>query len=204
MNGLRHVVNLVLLLVFVAVSAPAGAQEALPRAIVERFQNELLEVMKAAETLGVRGRYQRLEPLIKETYHLPSMIRYATSSHWNAATRAQKGRLVGAFRRMSISTLATLFDGYSGQTFRTVGEKPGQQGTLLVRTELVDTDNSTVDISYTAKRSKDRWWIVDVVIDSGISELEVRKSEYRRVLQKNGVEGLIAVLNNKAAELIDQ
>lgn len=204
MSGHRRIVNLVFFLVFAAVSVPVGAQEAPPRAIVERFQDELLEVMKAAANLGVRGRYERLEPLIRVTYHLPLMIRIATDPYWNTATRDQKSRLVGAFRRMSVSTLATLFDGYSGQIFRTVGEKPGTQGTRLVETELVNTDGSTVDIAYIAKKSKNGWRIVDVIVDNDISELKVRQSEYRRVLQDNGIEGLIAILNKKAAELIDQ
>ncbi len=202
MNDPRGVVYLVFFLVFAALSVPAGAQESSPRAIVEKFQNQLLEVMKAAENLGVRGRYQRLEPLIAETYHLPLMIRIATGGYWNTATRGQRSRLVTAFRRMSISTLATLFDGYSGQTFRVVGEKPGPQGTRLVETELANTDKSTIDIAYIAKKTRNQWRIVDVIVDNNISELKVRQSEYRRVLRKKGVEGLIAVLNEKAAELI--
>ena len=204
MSNFLRVAGLMFFLAFVAVSGPTGAQETAPRAIVENFQNELLEVMKLAGTLDVRGRYQRLEPVVRETYHLPLMIRIATGSYWDTGTRAQKGRLVAAFRRMRLSTLATLFDGYSGQIFRTVGEKPGPQGIHIVQTELVDTDDSTVDIAYIAKRSKNRWRIVDVILDDGISELKVRQSEYRRVLQEGGIEGLISVLNTKAAELIDQ
>jgi hypothetical protein len=39
-------------------------------------------------------------------------------------------RLIAAFKHMSISVLATLFDSYSGQIFETAGEKPGRQMTL--------------------------------------------------------------------------
>ena len=50
---------------------------------------------------------------------------------------------------------------------------------------------------------KGRWRIVDVLLDGSISELAMRRSEYRRVLKKNGVDGLIQTLNSKAAQLVN-
>ena len=44
--------------------------------------------------------------------------------------------------------------------------------------------------------------ILDVVVEQGISELAVRRSEYRLVLKEKGVEGLIDALNRKADELM--
>ena len=52
------------------------------------------------------------------------------------------------------------------------------------------------------KENKDRWRIVDILLDNDISELAVRRSEYRRVLKKEGVDALIATLNNKADGLV--
>ena len=45
------------------------------------------------------------------------------------------------------------------------------------------------------------WRIVDVLLDSSISELAVRRSEYARVLRKDGIDGLIATLGEKADAL---
>ena len=195
----------ILAVLFVLVAAvPAGAAEVEPRVLVERFQGNLLAVMKEAETLGVKGRYDRLLSSIEETFYLPLMIRIASGPYWKGANQTQRSRLISAFRRMSVSRVATLFDAYAGETFEAIGEKPGPQNTLLVETRIVIPDKSSVNLTYVAKAIKERWRLIDVIVDDGISELSVRRSEYRRVLQKEGVDGLIATLNKKADELIAQ
>lgn len=195
----------VLAVLFVLVAAvPAGAAEVEPRVLVERFQGNLLAVMKEAETLGVKGRYDRLVSSIEETFYLPLMIRIASGPYWKGANQTQRSRLISAFRRMSVSRVATLFDAYAGETFEAIGEKPGPQNTLLVETRIVIPDRPSVNLTYVAKTIKERWRLIDVIVDDGISELSVRRSEYRRVLQKEGVDGLIATLNKKADELIAQ
>ena len=193
----------VLAVLFVLVAAvPAGAAEVEPRVLVERFQGNLLAVMKEAETLGVKGRYDRLMSSIEETFYLPLMIRIASGPYWKGANQTQRSRLISAFRRMNVSKVATLFDAYAGETFEAIGEKPGPQNTLLVETRIVIPDKPSVNLTYVAKTIKERWRLIDIIIDNGISELSVRRSEYRRVLQNDGIDGLIATLNKKADELI--
>ena len=185
-------------------SAPADAAENLPRSIVERFQGDLLAVMKEAKTLGVGGRYRRLAPVIENSFHVSLMIRVASAPYWKGADEDRQNRLRAAFLRMSIATLATLFDDYSGQTFVIVGESPGPQRTRIVETRIVDPDQSFVEIDYVARKVGDRWFLVDVLVDKGISELKVRRSEYRKVLKDKGIDGLIATLEAKASQLLKE
>ena len=132
------------------------------------------------------------------------MVRIATRPYWKTATKSQRRDLVTAFKRMNISTLATLFNKYGGEVFEPNGRKQGPQGTVLVETKLRSPDGGVHDLSYVLKQFKDRWKIVDVIVDRGISELAVRRSEYRQVLKRGGVNGLIRLLNAKADELIAQ
>jgi phospholipid transport system substrate-binding protein len=188
----------------VLTALPAAAQEDPARAVIQRFQQSLLAVMKEAESLGVTGRYQRLQPRIEEAFHLPLMIRVATGSFWKRATKEQQSGLVAAFKRMSISTYANRFDGYSGQVFEIVDQRPGPQKTVLVKTRIVSPGDSPARLTYVVKEFKGQWRIVDILLDNDISELAVRRSEYRRLLKENGVDGLIATLNDKAAGLVAQ
>jgi ABC-type transporter MlaC component len=41
-------------------------------------------------------------------------------------------------------------------------------------------------------------------VDKGISELAVKRSEYRNVLQQDGVDGLVLTLNAKASQLLGE
>lgn len=191
------------LLIVLAVPSPAGASDAgNPAALVKEFQGTLVEVMREADTLGMDGRYKRLLPAVSHTFHLPIMARIATGAHWQRASEQQRTQLVDAVRRMSVTTLASLFDGYSGETFEIVGEDDGPQGTRLVRTQLVTGGGSRHNITYVAKRFDNGWRLIDAIVDDGISELKVRQSEYHQVLRQEGMEGLIRLLNGKADELI--
>ncbi len=195
--------TLIFLLSFALASNPASAGPSASE-VVERFQTTLIQVMQEAKTLSVQQRFDRLSPIVDKSFHIPLMIQIATGSYWKEATPSERAQLVKAFRRMSIAILATLFDGYSGEVFKRVGEKPGPQKTLLVMTKLVKPDKSTVDIAYVSRPFKESWLIIDVVIDNGISELKVRRSEYNLVLKNKGIPGLISLLTNKADELVSQ
>jgi len=192
----------VAILVIAAGSPPVAAQT--PSDVVERFQANLLEVMKDADKLSVRQRYERLAPSVEASFHLPLMVQIATAPHWQDATPSQRVQLVSAFRRMSVTTLATLFDSYDGEAFQVLAEKPGPQHTLLVLTKLTKANKSTVNIAYVARKFDDGWRMIDVIVDNGISELKVRRSEYSAVLKNDGVPGLVTLLNRKADELISQ
>lgn len=187
-------------LVFMASAVRAGGASDL----VAEFQAGLLNVMKAAEKSTVRQRYDQLAPAIESAFHVPLMTQIAVGRHWSAADPAHKTQLINAFRRMSISTLATHLDGYGGETFEMTGERPGPSKTTIVTTNLVKADKSRVGIAYVARQFSGTWRLIDIVIDNGISELKVRRSEYNQILRKSGVPGLIKLLNGKADDLMSQ
>lgn len=200
----RFAAAIILALSLVGWGGGAKADSMSASALAQAFQAELVEVMKVAETLPVKARFERLAPLVDRTFHLPLMTQISTGRHWATASDAEKQSLVSAFRRMSVATLATLFDGYSGEIFSVDSEKPGPSKTTLVLTTLTKSDKSEVKIAYVARQFRAGWRLIDVIVDSGISELKVRRSEYNLVLKKKGVPGLIALLNGKADELISQ
>ncbi len=204
MSRYRFFAWVFLLYFAVLFAGPAGAQEPTAIGVVEAFHQSLLEVMKGAKALGVKGRYKKLASRIERSFHLPLMIQVATSSHWRKADNEQVDKLVAAFTHLSISTYASQFDGYSGQAFETRGEKPGPQKTTLVTTWIVEPDSKPVELIYVTRKIKGEWRIVDVLVDSGISQLAVRRSEYRRVLKTKGIDGLIDTLNAKADQLLNE
>ena len=194
----------VFVLLFTLGTEPVQASQTGASATVLAFQNSLIELMKKAESLSVSERYDMLEPAVSEAFHLRLMSQIATGMYWAEATHTEQQDLTKAFKRMSISTLATLFDGYSGEYFHHIGEKPGPQKTQLVITEIVKSDKSTVNISYITRKFSNDWKIIDVIVDAGISELKVRRSEYHQILKTSGISSLIEILNNKADQLISQ
>lgn len=176
-----------------------AAQE--PEGLVTDFHGVLLDVMQNAASLGFQGRYARLEPAIVDGFHLPLMAQVAAGSYWRKASADQRERLIKAFTKVSVGTYASRFSGYSGQSFVTRGARPGPQKTRLVEAALRNPAGEDAALTYVTKEIRGRWRIIDVLLDTGISELAVRRSEYRRILKAGGADGLIDRLTEKAEKL---
>ena len=206
---LQMTIRLVLAAVFFvsASSIPIGSNGPLAESAtetVEQFQSTLLNVMRTAKSTSVRQRYDKILPSISKNFHMPLMAQIATGEYWNKAQASQKAAVTEAFKRINIATLATLFNGYNGEIFRTNGEHPGPSKTTIVSTNLIKTDKSNVSIAYVARKFNREWRLIDVVVDNGISELKTRRSEYHQILKNGGLSALTNLLNNKADELMSQ
>ncbi len=183
-----------------AALVPAEGAEAPASALIERFHETLIGVMKKAETLGFEGRYEKLAPAVKETFNLAFMARFAAGSHWKKLSADQRGKLIEAFSALTIATYAERFDGYSGERFDTLNETQFRRRTRLVKTGLVKSDGETIILNYLVGQRGGKWGVIDVHF-KGVSELAVRRSEYTSVLKRKGFGTLIAVIEKKIANL---
>jgi len=181
-----------------AVASPQGD----PRSLVEDFHGKLLKVMKDAKTLGMKGRYAELEPAVGKHFDIKLMIALATGTHWRTAQPAERKRLAEAFQRFSAATYASRFSGFSGESFKTLDVRDGPRKTQLVRTQIVQPNDPAVAITYVTRSTPEGWRIVDVLVDDGISEVAVKRSEYRSILDSSGVDGLVRSLDNKTTALL--
>ena len=144
------VVATVLIVLFFASSAHAGVEDA--ATVVTRLHDTLLSVMKEADALGVKGRYRRLAPKIERAFHLRLMARITSGAVWKKADTTQKDSLAAAFTRLSVATYASRFDGYSGQAFEIIGDRPGPPATHLVDTRILSPGESPVPLTYVLKQ----------------------------------------------------
>ena len=192
---------LILGLASVSIGAPASAAPARPGELVAGLNETLLDIMRNAKELGFQGRYDRLAPVLDETFNFLVMAGISAGRHWGTLSPEQRAKLVESFGRMSIGTFAARFDGYGGERFEVAGEEPGPRGSVLVRNKLVKGDGEAVEINYLMKRYDGHWRAVDVYLDSKFSELAIKRSEYTSVLANEGFDGLIRRIEDKLAKL---
>jgi phospholipid transport system substrate-binding protein len=77
------------------------------------------------------------------------------------------------------------------------GEEATQFG-VMVRSRIVKANGEPVKVDYRMRRAGDRWLISDIYLDSAISEVTTRRSEFAAILRDSGIDGLVAALNRKA------
>lgn len=182
-----------------ALARPAFAQ-AVPAEVVERFHDALIGIMRDARRLGARGRYERLTPIMNQAFDLAAMTRIAAGSNWASLPPDQQAALSQAFTRWSIATYASRFDGYSGETFTTLGTQTLPNGDTLVRTRLNRPDGDPVVLSYLLRGNPPR--IVDIYLTGTISELASRRSEFAALIREGGMPRVMQELETRTARLL--
>jgi phospholipid transport system substrate-binding protein len=186
-----------LALLWPVVLAAEAAASKTPQVIAEQLDAALLNAMQNAKTLGYQGRYEALAPVLEESFDFPFMARVAVGRYWRKMTKTERVRLVDAFARLSIATFAARFKGYSGESFKIMGQEERPRGTILVLNRLTKGNGGTVDLNFLMREAKGRWRIVDVFLDAKFSELAIKRSEYTAVVKRDGVSGLIAIMEQK-------
>lgn len=183
---------------FVWAAAPATA--AGPSDLIRQFYGQLLDTMQQAKTLGARGRYQKLEPIVFTTFDVPYMAKLSIGPSWTGLSPEQKQRTSRAYGRYIAAVYASRFDGYSGERLDVLGEQKIKRGTM-VKSRITKSDGEPVAIDYMVHDNAVGYQVRDVFVTGSISELATRRSDFAAILRNSGIEGLIATLNKKADDL---
>lgn len=180
--------------------APALAQDS-PEAVMRRFFDTLLEVMKAGSRLGFRGRYERIKPAFEATFDVPFMTRVVVGSNWSKLSADAQKRLIEAFTRFSVSSYARSFRKYDGERFDVKGTQQYPQGTLVLA-DIVPQGEKPIALNHLMRKGDDgRWRAFDVFLDGTISQLATRRSDFASTLRDRGADGLIQELDAKSKGL---
>jgi phospholipid transport system substrate-binding protein len=181
----------------------ANAAEADPSiAPIRAFYDALLSAMKDADRLGVRGRYDKLAPVIRTTFDLPAMTRIAVGPDWTSIPPEQQTALLDSFARRTIATYANRFDGWSGQSFEVDPEVLPRNNGRIVRTRIVRPKEDPVALNYLMRGTGDSWKVVDIYLSGTISELATQRSEFGAILKSGGPAALIESLNQQIDKLM--
>ena len=97
---------------------------------------------------------------------------------------------------MHLGSLVTLAKKFLNRGFR-----KGPQDTILVDTTIYNPTAADVPMTYVTRKIQGSWYIIDILLASGISEIAVRRAEYSRILQSDGIEGLILSISDKIKSL---
>src|SRR6185312_12080699 len=150
--------------------------------------------------LGPRGRYARIEPVVRSVFDISYMTRLAVGPEWARLNETQRQQVEQAFQRYIAAIYAERFDSYSGERLQVTGQRPASGGTIIT-SQIVKSNGEPVNLSYLMRNNGGVWQIADVYLDGTISELATRRSEFASILRTGGINGLIQALNTKASAL---
>jgi phospholipid transport system substrate-binding protein len=173
-----------------------------PKAIVQGFYATLEETMKQGPELGFDGRYEKLEPVIQQTFDVPVMAKIAVGSEWTNFSADEKTRMLDAFNRYMVTTYAARFKAYKGQQFQVGEVKQPAENRALVETRLIRSNGEPVALNYLFRPGANgAWKIIDIYLSGAISEMARMRSDFSATVTGGGANALIAALEKKIVEI---
>lgn len=207
MQSIRAARASLVLLAVIALCGDATADStssgelAAPTAQIDALHDSLLGVMKDAAELGYGGRAERLAPVIPRFFDVGFMAEKSVGRHWKNANDADRERFLATFLRFMVANYARQFDGFSGQSFETLGAEPARSDTVLVKSLLKNPAGGDVELNYRMREVDREWKIVDIYLDGTVSELALRRSEFAGIVKREQMAGLIAAIDKRIAAL---
>lgn len=117
--------------------------------------------------------------------------------NWRSASEDQRERFIEAFTNLLLRTYATALHEYDSQELRYLPGGAGQGGSAVVRTQIVRPDGPPVSVDYKLTDRSGEWKVYDVAIES-VSMVVTYRAEYATIIQREGLDGLIARLEQRA------
>jgi phospholipid transport system substrate-binding protein len=179
---------------------PATAADGDAAAPVHKLYDTLLDVMKQGDKLGIKGREDKLRPVIGSVYDMTAVTKTTLGSAAKKLSPEDLQKVADAYGRLSVATYADQFNSFGGEKFEVGQPHPGAAPeTTVVPSVIVGGDNSRTEIDYVRQQTDGHWGITDVLFNGSISQVAVRRSEFVPILRQNGAQGLVDVLDQKVA-----
>ncbi len=178
--------------------ARAGrAEEA--AAFIKRIADQALSILSQTDK-DKETRIAELEQLLEEATDLDLIAKMVLGIYWRRATPEQRKRYLELFRKLIRKELASKINRYNGERIEVVGSRDIDDRDTVVSTLVHRAKNQPpYRVDWRVRRSKGRFLIIDVIAE-GVSLLITKSGEFREIVAKRGMEGLLAGMARQLEE----
>jgi len=166
------------------------------RTLIETVGQEVLDVLRDA-SLSDQQKFDQLVALLNGPIDLDLVARLILGRHWRTANEAQRAEYLELFRAFALHTLASRLDVYGGQDFEITGAKVVGRQDALVSTRIL-SEGPPLAVDWRVRELDDRSLVAIDVIVEGVSLIVTQRSEFGAVIERQGLDGLLAELRRRA------
>ena len=180
-------------------SVDGAASESNPLGVIDALQSALIEAA-AVPNLSLNERFELLAPAIISTHDLAYIAQVAIRRQWDGLSADHSARYLSAFEQLSVMTYAARFDSVTSSSFELISAEDGASGRAQVLTKILTMDGDAIPMNYVLHRVDGEWKIINIIAD-GVSDLALKRAEYRAVLNEGDIEDLIEELEKQVSAL---
>jgi len=190
---------LVALLLTAGLIGPAHADNLGPLAQVRTTVDAILAILRAPDPDSTTKR-GHITQLIAERFDFDLMAQQTLATNWRHATTEDRKRFVELFTRLLQATYLGRIEAYTNEKVEYRGEKI-RDSQAMVKTVIID-GNTEIPVDYKLREKQDggSWRVYDVVIEK-VSLIATYRSDYRAIVNKDGMTGLLTQIEEKIHSL---
>lgn len=178
-----------------AVATPSSAAA---EKVVQRLIDQVWRVMEDHGEEGID--YDDLLSVLDDEADLSLLGRLVLGRYWRQAKPAQRTEYLQLFRRFMLQTFAQRLRQYTGtdmgrsdERFQIIASRAVGQRDILVQSRVVPPSSQPLRVDWRLRERADEPVIIDLIVE-GISLLVTQRSEFAAVLERGGIDGLLAEL----------
>lgn len=169
-----------------------------PEQIVRVVSRDVLEIVKKNDKDVAKMR-ELVDARVAPLANYPRMTSLAVGQSWRKATPEQQQALSREFRQMLVRTYLSALTIYKNAQIEVKPPRPGSSADeQTVRTEVSLPDQKPVIVDFIFEKGDTGWKVYDVSVE-GISFINNHRNQFKAIIQKEGVQGLIKQLADRNA-----
>ena len=194
LSGLQLALAALLLLGGRSVQAAVSAEAA--QQLIESVGVEVLAVLRDP-ALDNQQKFARLVALLDGPIDLEIIARLILGRHWRSASEAQQAEYLQLFRAFALDNLASRLHVYDGQDFEIVGAQAVNDRDAVVATRVTGGGRPPLKVDWRVRERDDGDLVAIDVIVEGVSLIVTQRSEFSAVIERRGMDGLLAELRQR-------
>ena len=172
------------------VSADAAQQ------MIQEVGTQVLAILRD-QGLDNRQKFERLVALLDGPIDLELIARLILGRHWRSANETQRTEYLQLFRAFALDNLASRLHVYDGQDFEIVGAQAVDERDAVVAPRVTGGGRPPLKVDWRVRERDDGHLVAIDVIVEGVSLIVTQRSEFSAVIERRGMDGLLAELRQR-------
>jgi phospholipid transport system substrate-binding protein len=179
----------------------AAAAEEVVRRLVEQVWQLLTERGDASDIDR-----DHLLSVLDDGTDLSLLGRLVLGRYWRDASPGQRSEYLQLFRRYMLQTFIQRLRQYAGtdmshpgERFQIIASRPVGERDILVQSRVAPPTSQPLRVDWRLRERPGEPVIIDLIVE-GISLLVTQRSEFAAVLERGGIEGLLAELRARVTQ----
>lgn len=160
--------------------------------------NELLDVLRdpalqSESTLELKK--EKIRAILAKTIDYPEVSKRTLSRNWSKLNLDQRKEFTKLYKTLLEKIYMVQILEYKDQKFVFGKERTLAQNRVEVRSKII-SGSKEIPLHYRMISKNGQWWVYDVIVE-GISLVKNYRSQFRRLIKKKSIGGMMEVLREK-------